>query len=105
VRHAIIELDADFSLESAETFHSLAEASEAHSVDFQDYYGITKPGGRPWLGDFEARVAADLGKEAGLFLPSGTMAQLIVLCCAQKTKIGEENIHGLYIIINCNEYQ
>jgi threonine aldolase len=32
-----------------------------------------------WLGEFEARVAAELGKEAAAFMPSGTMAQQIAL--------------------------
>lgn len=32
-----------------------------------------------WLEEFEARVAGELGKEAAVFLPSGTLAQLIAL--------------------------
>jgi threonine aldolase len=36
-------------------------------------------GGGPLIADFEAELAALLGKEAALFLPSGTMAQPIAL--------------------------
>ena len=38
-----------------------------------------KYGGGEWLAAFEARIAAELGKEAAVFMPSGTMAQQIAL--------------------------
>ena len=36
-------------------------------------------GSAPWLARFEARVARELGKEAAVFLPTGTLAQQIAL--------------------------
>jgi threonine aldolase len=39
-----------------------------------DVYGTA-----PWLADFEARIARELGKEAAVFLPTGTLAQPIAL--------------------------
>ncbi len=36
-------------------------------------------GEAPWLAEFEARIAVELGKEAAVFMPSGTMAQQIAL--------------------------
>lgn len=37
-----------------------------------------------WLEAFEAKVAAYVGKKAGVFIPSGTMTQQIVLCMARE---------------------
>ena len=53
-------------------FAELAETTPAGLVS--DKYGDA-----PWLADFEARIAAELGKEAAVFMPSGTMAQQIAL--------------------------
>ena len=50
----------------------LAEAADA--TEKPDRYG-----GGTLLEDFEARIAALLGKEAAVFMPSGTMAQQIAL--------------------------
>jgi threonine aldolase len=53
----------------------LAELAKTTPADLAfDRYGEA-----PWLEDFEARIAADLGKEAAAFMPSGTMAQQIAL--------------------------
>ncbi len=38
-----------------------------------------KYGSGEWLAAFEARIAAELGKEAAVFMPTGTMAQQIAL--------------------------
>lgn len=38
-----------------------------------------KYGSGDWLASFEARIAAELGKEAAVFMPTGTMAQQIAL--------------------------
>lgn len=65
-------------------------ARERDEVDQADVYGSAE-----WLNEFEKSVAERLGKEAGLFLPSGTMAQQIVLCCAQKCRLGEARTPAL----------
>ena len=36
-------------------------------------------GNAPWLAEFETKVARELGKEAAVFMPSGTLAQQIAL--------------------------
>jgi threonine aldolase len=38
-----------------------------------------KYGAAPWLAEFEAQIARELGKEAAVFLPTGTLAQPIAL--------------------------
>lgn len=73
---------------AADTFRDLADAAEKHGIDLPDVYGSCRPGSAPWLADFEARMASKLGKEAALWVPSGTMAQQIVLCAAQKIRLG-----------------
>lgn len=60
-----------------------------------DVYGSTRAGGTPWLARFEEEIAAKLGKEAAIWVPSGTMAQGIVLCCAQKVKLGIDRTPAL----------
>jgi threonine aldolase len=57
----------------AETFRSLADWCDTHDVD-TDAYG----NGRA-LAAFEQKIAALLGKEAAVFMPSGKMAQLVAL--------------------------
>ena len=54
---------------------AMAELSAAagDGVDWDRY------GEGVWLSDFEARIAAELGKEAAVFMPTGTMAQAIAL--------------------------
>ncbi len=42
-------------------------------LDFDTY------GTGAWLAAFEARIAAELGKEAAVFMPTGTLAQVIAL--------------------------
>lgn len=69
-------------------FHQLASAAEELGVDFQDVYGADKPESSGFLSSFEGEVATMLGKEAAVFIPSGTMAQQIVLCLAQSVKNG-----------------
>jgi len=71
---------------AADALRGLADAAEKHGVDFQETYGSTKPGCVSWLEDFQSRVASELGKQAAVFLPSGTMAQQIVLCMAQRVR-------------------
>ena len=51
---------------------SLAAATPRELV--ADVYGTGE-----WLQGFEARIASELGKEAAVFMPSGTMAQQIAL--------------------------
>ncbi len=48
-------------------------AATPETIDFDRY------GRGDWLGEFEARVARELGKEAAVFLPSGTLAQVVAL--------------------------
>jgi threonine aldolase len=63
-----------------ETLTRLALATDAGLA--YDRYGAAS-----WLAAFEDRVARELGKEAAVFLPSGTLAQLIALriwCDRQK---------------------
>ena len=52
-------------------------------------------GAAPWLEDFEQRVASMYGKEAAVWVPSGTMAQQITLCCAQKIRLGADRTPAL----------
>ena len=80
---------------AAETFLDLAEAADAHGVDVPDVYGQSRPGAAPWLEDFEQRVASMYGKEAAVWVPSGTMAQQITLCCAQKIRLGADRTPAL----------
>ena len=68
---------------AAQTFTELAEAASEDHVDYQDRYGNST-----WLQGFEAEIAAHVGKEKAVFVPSGTMAQQIVLCAAQKIRLG-----------------
>ncbi len=55
-----------------DVFAELA-AHTPHDLPFDRY------GEGEWLEAFEARIAAELGKEAAVFMPSGTMAQQIAL--------------------------
>ena len=55
-----------------EAFQRLADA--LHGDETLDQYGSGE-----YIAAFEAEVAGMLGKEAGLFFPSGTMAQQIAL--------------------------
>ena len=54
------------------TLEALAAATPSDLVT--DVYGTGD-----WLAAFEARIAAELGKDAAVFMPSGTMAQSIAL--------------------------
>jgi threonine aldolase len=55
--------------------NALRELAEATPPELlADKYGSGE-----WLAGFEATVAAELGKEAAVFMPSGTMAQQIAL--------------------------
>ncbi|GAC1544586.1 MAG: aminotransferase class I/II-fold pyridoxal phosphate-dependent enzyme [Vulcanimicrobiaceae bacterium] len=55
-----------------DALRELADATPADLV--ADVYGAGS-----WLEAFEARIARELGKEAAVFLPTGTMAQQIAL--------------------------
>ncbi len=55
-----------------EAFEDLARTTSA-DLAFDRY------GSAPWLAAFEAKVARELGKDAAVFLPSGTLAQQIAL--------------------------
>jgi threonine aldolase len=48
-----------------------AQEAEGGPTDMLDVYG----GRSEWLADFEAEIAASLGKERALFLPTGVAAQ------------------------------
>ena len=54
-----------------------ALAAIVESLD--DDVAFDKYGVAPWLAEFEARVARELGKEAAVFMPTGTLAQQIAL--------------------------
>ena len=62
--------------EAAQQLRALADAAEATGYAFDTY------GAGDGLNAFEAKVAAMLGKEAGLFVATGTMAQQSVLRAA-----------------------
>ena len=47
--------------------------------DLEPDFTFDRYGAAPWLAAFEARVASELGKEAAVFLPTGTLAQQIAL--------------------------
>jgi len=72
---------------AAKTLRALVDACDLHGVDTPEMYGTNKDGCAPWLSDFESKVAREFGKEAAVFMPSGTMAQQIVLCMAQKVHL------------------
>ena len=55
------------------------EAFEALAAATDPALAFDKYGSGAWLAAFEARVARELGKEAAVFLPTGTLAQLIAL--------------------------
>src|SRR5262245_46126467 len=55
-----------------EIFLALADSLEGD--EYSDDYGSG-----PYLADFEAEIAELFGKEAAVFMPSGTMAQQIAL--------------------------
>lgn len=57
----------------AEDFAAMAEWCAANGV-IHDLYGEGR-----LIGDFEARIAGLLGKEAAVFMPSGTLAQMVAL--------------------------
>jgi threonine aldolase len=59
-------------LKSKRSFEELA-ATLDDQLAFDTY------GAAPWLADFEARIARELGKEAAVFMPTGTLAQPIAL--------------------------
>ncbi|KAH8044420.1 hypothetical protein JL721_12865 [Aureococcus anophagefferens] len=61
---------------AADQLRALADAAEATGYAFDTY------GAGDGLNAFEAKVAAMLGKEAGLFVATGTMAQQSVLRAA-----------------------
>ena len=61
---------------AAQQLRALADAAEATGYAFDTY------GAGDGLNAFEAKVAAMLGKEAGLFVATGTMAQQSVLRAA-----------------------
>jgi threonine aldolase len=54
-------------------YRKIADYSESHKIS-ADYYGVGE-----FLNGFEKEVATELGFESAVFLPSGTMAQLIAL--------------------------
>jgi threonine aldolase len=60
-------------LTSAQTLQELADYCERHAIG-RDVYGSGD-----FLNAFEARIAKTLGMAAGVFMPSGTMAQQIAL--------------------------
>lgn len=70
-----------------ELFAVLSSQCELLNIHNQDVYGDFNSE-NSWLRKFENEVANDLGMESGLFIPSGVMAQSMVL------KIAEE-MHGL----------
>lgn len=57
----------------AENYADIQEYLKSHDVD-RDRYGEGA-----FLNDFEAEMAATLGMEAAVFLPSGVMAQLVAI--------------------------
>ncbi len=58
---------------AADDFRQIADWCEAQGAE-HDVYGDA-----PWVGDFERKVGALLGKPAAVFMPSGIMAQLSAL--------------------------
>ncbi len=60
------------ALSPREVLHALAEATGEDET--ADGYGMGKI-----VSDFEAEIAALLGKEAAVFMPTGIMAQQIAL--------------------------
>ena len=49
------------------------------AASLDDATAFDKYGAAPWLAEFEARIARELGKEAAVFMPTGTLAQPIAL--------------------------
>jgi threonine aldolase len=52
---------------------------EELAATLDDELAFDTYGAAPWLADFEARIARELGKEAAVFMPTGTLAQPIAL--------------------------
>lgn len=72
------------SLTPAETLSKLSEDCEALNIDKHDVYGdFNGSSSSSSLRKFEEEVAHYLGKEDAVFLPSGVMAQMIVLAIAR----------------------
>ena len=77
----MIDLWRPYETKSPATiFSELASDCEKLGISSQDIYGdFTMSTETSWLRRFERELSNDLGKEDCLFLPSGTMAQQIVL--------------------------
>jgi threonine aldolase len=72
-------------------FSNLAEECETHSVDkFDVYNDYDQTAETSSLRAFEAEVASYVGMEFGLFLPSGVMAQMMILASC-KERSGSRN--------------
>jgi threonine aldolase len=66
--------------EPKDTFLDLSSICVEHNILNQDTYGdFTLNKDQSWLRSFECEVAGDFGKDDGIFLPSGVMAQGIAL--------------------------
>ena len=75
-----------------ETFLKLAEDCTTLGVDKQDVYGdFFASVDSSWLLRFEKEVSDRLGKEKGLFIPSGVMAQQIALLNHQACRNGKND--------------
>ena len=80
MKHQVSLCQARPESDPASFFQELARVSKLLGVEKFDVYGDFNLGpDRSSLRKFEAEVAAHLGKEDALFLPSGIMAQNIIL--------------------------
>lgn len=95
VSSAVIDLTLSKSPTTPqETFTQLAGHCVSLGVDKQDVYGdFGAPAGTSWLDRFEAELSEAVGKEKGIFLPSGVMAQQIALLIHKKSSAqGEKQV-------------
>ena len=89
-----------------ETLQAVADACQELNVEKFDVYGdASQP--NSWLRQFEGEVAAYVHKEDGLFLPSGTMGQSIVLKVAEEQRgqrLGQFIVHySSHILLHEND--
>jgi len=63
-----------------DTFTQLAQDCTTLGVSHQDVYGdFSASADTSWLNRFETELSGVMGKDKGMFLPSGVMAQQIAL--------------------------
>jgi len=90
-------------LPPAEELEKLAEACRVLGIDEWDMYGDFHKS-NSFLREFESTIAAELGKEDAVFMPSGVMAQTIALLIHQReNRPGFACHHSSHLLIHEQE--